>query len=61
LLLNFWHLEGLELTEEQKAKFLRCTPAESRALREQYPASSEVTEARYEQFKQYKGGAVSWL
>lgn len=66
LLINFWYSEGLVLTDDQIKRLLNCTPAESitrarRLLRAKYPASKAVTEERYKKFKEYKGGAVSWL
>lgn len=67
LLLTYWEMQGLVLSERQTATFLRCTAAESitrarRELKGQYPASHEVTEARYEKFNDYRNAkAVSWL
>ena len=66
LLLAFWETERLYLSDEQKAIFMRCTTAETitrarRALKDHYPASQSVNEERYDKFKQYRGGAVSWL
>lgn len=52
-------VDGLELTPEQKAKFMQSTTFESitrarRALKADYPASQKVDEQRYQQFKEYK-------
>ena len=60
LLLQIWENEGLTLSETQKQTFLdKCSTAESvtrvrRKLKDKYPASKEVTEARYELFNEYK-------
>ena len=55
LLLAIWASEGLILNPYQVSKFMGTTPAESvtrarRALKEQYPASESVNEARYSNF-----------
>lgn len=60
LLLRFWEDEGLGLSESQRRIFMeKCTPASSitrarRALKERYPATEEVTEQRYDLYKQYR-------
>lgn len=60
LLLHEWQKSGLHLSETQRQVFMsKCAPAESitrarRLLKSQYPATKEVTEARYNLFEQYK-------
>lgn len=60
LLLHEWQKDGLFLTDEQRSIFMnKCKTAESitrarRLLKHKYPASREVTEARYSQFELYK-------
>lgn len=59
LLMAFWELDGLYLTDEQKRAFMRSTTAESitrarRALKAQYPASARVDNDRFEKYKQYR-------
>jgi len=67
LLLRVWHIEGFELSYRQRAAFLKCSSAESitRARRkiqeEELEASEAVDNARFNKFKDYRGGAVSWL
>jgi hypothetical protein len=67
LLLRIWHIEGLELSERQRQKFMQVSSAESitRARRkiqeEELEASEAIDNARYNKFKDYRGGAVSWL
>lgn len=55
LLLAIWSQEGFHLSDTQRAAFMRTTPAESitraaRLLRHKYPATEQVTEARYKRF-----------
>lgn len=60
LLIHEWEKDGLFLTGEQQMIFLtKCKTAESitrarRLLKSKYPASKEVTEARYKKFENYK-------
>lgn len=60
LLMQIWENEGLFLSETQKQTFInKCSTAESitrarRKLKTKYPASKEVTEARYQLFNEYK-------
>lgn len=67
LLLAYWRQQGLYLNNEQIAVFMSCTPAESitrarRELKEDYPASEAVDQARFEKFKEHKNEkAISWL
>lgn len=69
LLLAVWEEEGLYFSETQKTAFKSCSPAESitrarRALKNEYPASKEIDDARYELFKQtrdeYSQGIQWW-
>ena len=66
LLLTYWATQGLHLTAHQYEIFMGCTSAESitrarRHLKIKYPANEKVDESRYAKFKEYRGGAVSWL
>lgn len=70
LLLEYWKMQGFDLSQTQKQIFLeRCTTPESitRARRELrlekgLQGSEEVEEERYNKYQQYKHqGAVSWL
>lgn len=52
--------DGLRLSPEQKALFMKATPFESisrrrRALREEYPGNEQVENARYNLFVETKG------
>lgn len=70
LLLAYWDMQGLGLSETQQVKFLKCTPAESitrarRQLSYKFPAKKEVAEERALKAERYKHvmspRAVSWL
>ena len=68
LLLDYWEKQGLVLTDEQRQVFYdRCTTAETitrarRALKDKYPATKAVDDARFEKFKSFKNEkAISWL
>jgi len=53
LLMEYWErFDGLRLSPEQRATFMRATPAESitrarRELKVKYPASETIDNARY--------------
>lgn len=69
LLLHYWEMQGLGLSDSQKRIFLeRCTTPETitrarRELRKEGIAGSEeVEQERYNKFHDYKNNkAVSWL
>jgi hypothetical protein len=55
LLMAYWSEEGLELSDEQRRVFMRCTTAESitrarRALRMKYPGSVTAERERYTKY-----------
>lgn len=60
LLLAYWQSEGFHLSDSQRWVFLsNCTTAETitrarRALKEKYPASESVDNARFEKYRQYR-------
>lgn len=58
LVLQVWSQHGLNLTKEQRLAFLSAPGADSvlrrrREMSVYYPASAEVTERRYKQYKNY--------
>jgi hypothetical protein len=64
LLLAFWELDGLYLTNEQKRVFMSCGVAESitrarRDLKKKYPASEAVDQARFDKYQQYRFEGVA--
>lgn len=60
LLMAVWERQGLYLSQTQQMTFMNsCSVAESitrarRKLKDQYPADKEVTENRYNKYKEYK-------
>lgn len=60
LLAEFWELQGMGLSDEQRQIFLeKCAPAESitrarRQLRDLYPGTPKVEQERYKKFIAYK-------
>ena len=65
LILKVWQAEGLELTPEQRAKFMDCSSPETiRRIRQKlqeynyYPASKQVNEQRFKKFKEARSNAV---
>jgi uncharacterized protein YllA (UPF0747 family) len=59
LLLGVWRAEGLELSDDQMRKFMKCSSAESitrrrRLLKEKYPATKAIDEERYNKFIDHK-------
>lgn len=59
LLLAVLEQDGVILNLEQKVAFMRATTLESvtrarRALKDRYPASPAVNEARYKKYKSYR-------
>ena len=55
LLMAFWRMEGLDLTDDQFEILMQATPAESitrsrRALRDKYPGTDEVEKERYTKY-----------
>jgi hypothetical protein len=64
LLMAVWHIEGLQLTEDQRKIFLtKCSTAESvtrsrRKLKVKYPPSKDIDDERYRKFKDYRGGDI---
>lgn len=67
LLLAYWEQQGLYLSEQQKDRFFKCTTPETitrarRLLKEKYPSSLAVDDARFEKYKDFKNAqAVSWI
>jgi len=60
LLLFYWERQGLVLTKEQRQIFLdKCTTAETitrarRALKDKYPATEAIDNARFAKYKEYR-------
>lgn len=66
LVLAYWELDGLFLTDEQKRIFMKTKSAsaitrERRNYNERYPASKNIQDMRFERYKEYKYDKVMYI